>query len=56
MLIQLLELIRASGSVEINQLATSLNTSPRQVVMMLEDLEKMGKLRRTDFCQTSGCC
>lgn len=55
MLIQLLELIRASGSVEINQLATSLNTSPRQVVMMLEDLEKMGKLRRTDFCQSSGC-
>jgi hypothetical protein len=55
MLIRLLELIQSSGTVNISYLAEALDTSPRQVTMMLEDLEKMGKIKRTDFCQSSGC-
>ena len=55
MLIRLLELIQSSGTVNIGSLAEALDTSPRQVTMMLEDLEKMGKIKRTDFCQSSGC-
>jgi predicted DNA-binding transcriptional regulator YafY len=55
MLTKLLDLIRSSGTVEVNHLAEELDVSPRQVTMMLEDLERIGKIRRTDFCQSSGC-
>ena len=55
MLERLLELLRAGGSHRPADLARALDTTPELVEMMLEDLERMGRLRRVGGECSGGC-
>lgn len=55
MLIKLLDELKNGSALDMHDLAGRLGVSHNQIVMMLEDLERMGKVRKTDFCNTSGC-
>jgi len=64
MLDRLLELLREGGTRPIRSLADELDTTPELVRAMLEDLERMGYLRRLgaecqarcSTCRLSGAC
>ncbi len=55
MLEKLISEIRNSGTVQPATLAARLQVSPAMVQMMLEDLERMGKLSRIDTECGSTC-
>jgi hypothetical protein len=54
MLQQLLQEIRAGNTLEINVLATRLNTTPQMVTTLLEHLQRAGYLRPYAACG-DGC-
>lgn len=64
MLNQLLELLRAGGTRRVADLARELDTTPKLVEVMLEDLCRMGHLKRVEgacgekcaSCSMSGSC
>lgn len=57
MLNELLREIDKGGTLSSNLLAARLNTSPGLIEMMLEDLERRGKLRRVAAgCDTVNPC
>lgn len=57
MLEKLLSEIRTGGTLEVNTLATRLQTSPQLVQAMLEHLQRAGYIRDYSSCETgcSGC-
>jgi hypothetical protein len=55
MLQKLLDEIRAGRILEPGILAARLGTTPQMVAMMLEDLERMGKLEALKACDSKGC-
>ena len=58
MLEKLISEVRAGGTLQTGELAARLRVSPAMVRMMLEDLERMGKLARVETeCGTAcgGC-
>ena len=55
MLNQLLELLRAGGTRRVTDLAHELDTTPMLVEAMLEDLGRMGYLRRVGGTCGEGC-
>lgn len=54
MLEKLLNVIQVGGTFEVQELADKLRTTPDLVRMMLEQLERMGKVRANPACE-SGC-
>ena len=64
MLSRLLELLRAGGTHRVSDLARKLDTTPELVEVMLEDLCRMGHLKRVGgecagscgVCQMAGLC
>lgn len=54
MLEQLLNEIRAGGTLETNALAVRLDTSPQMIQVMLEHLERSGLIRPYSTC-SDGC-
>ena len=55
MLNRLLELLRAGGTHRVVELARALDTTPELVEMMLEDLDRMGYLKRVGGECGEGC-
>jgi hypothetical protein len=55
MLQKLLDEIQCGGTQEPGVLAARLGTSPQMVRVMLEHLERLGKLEDFSACSTSGC-
>jgi len=55
MLSQLLELLRAGGTHRVADIARELETTPALVGAMLEDLARMGYLKRVDVECGGGC-
>lgn len=55
MLEQLLTEIKQGSALDTNAMARKLGVSPRQIIMMLEDLERMGRIHRKDACSENGC-
>ena len=55
MLNQLLELLKAGGTHRVSDLASELETTPDLVEMMLEDLGRMGYLKRVGDECGGGC-
>ncbi len=56
MLEQVMERLRGGGITSLRDLARELDTSETLVEMMLEDLERMGYVRRMAFADCSGDC
>lgn len=54
MLEQLLEEIRAGGTLEVNALAKKLGVSPQLIVVMLDHLQRSGYIRPYETCG-EGC-
>lgn len=54
MLEQLLEEIRAGGTLEVNALAKKLDVSPQLIVVMLDHLQRSGYIRPYETCG-EGC-
>jgi predicted ArsR family transcriptional regulator len=55
MLNRLLELLRAGGTYRVEDLARRLDTTPALVEVMLEDLGRMGYLKRANAACASQC-
>lgn len=55
MLEQLLTEIKQGSALDTATLARKLGVTPRQITMMLEDLERMGRIHRKDTCTSNGC-
>jgi len=55
MLQKLLDEIQKGGTLEPNQLAASLNTTPEMVLSMLDHLARLGLLRERLACTTTQC-
>ena len=55
MLNRLLELLRAGGTHLVADLARELETTPALVEVMLEDLDRMGYLKRVEGECSGGC-
>jgi predicted ArsR family transcriptional regulator len=55
MLNQLLMEIRSGSALGIHALAEKLMVSDNQVVVMLDELTRMGLIKQSDVCQPSGC-
>jgi hypothetical protein len=56
MLEQVIERLRGGGVTSLRELARELGTSETLVEMMLEDLERMGYVRRMAFGDCGGDC
>lgn len=55
MLNQLLMEIRSGSALGIHALAEKLMVSDNQVVVMLDELTRMGLLKQSDLCQSAVC-
>ena len=55
MLQQLLNRVIQGSALDVNQLAREIGVSRNQVVLMMEELERMGKVKRIDICESNGC-
>jgi hypothetical protein len=56
MLEQVMERLAAGGVISLRELARQLNTTETLLEMMLQDLERMGYVRRMMFGDCSGDC
>lgn len=55
MLERLLAEIKQGSALDTSALARKLDVSPRQLNMMLETLEQMGRIQRRDSCADNSC-
>lgn len=55
MLQKLLEEIQSGGTLEPGILAARIGTTPQMVAVMLEHLERLGKLQTLPDCSSQGC-
>ncbi len=55
MLERLLEMLRSGGTYRVEDLAQALNVTPELIAMMLEDLGRMGVLKRVQ-ASCGGAC
>ncbi len=55
MLLELLAIIKRGSAIDIGNLSNQLGVTRVQVLVMLEDLERMGRIKKVNFCETSGC-
>jgi FeoC like transcriptional regulator len=55
MLHELLSEIQSGGTLEPGILADHLGTTPEMVMLMLEHLERLGKLRALPSCHSQAC-
>lgn len=55
MLQLLLDTLSSGSALDTHTLAKKLDVTEKQVLMMLEDLERVGKVTKVELCDTTGC-